>query len=269
MSPVSMSTSTPVSSSASTPAPDAGALVPDIQAERLIDGLAEAVAAEGYHATKIVSITSHSGLSRSTFYGHFSSKDDCFLFAFEAITSRMAEGIAQASDAAGDWPEAVKRGITAALRFLAAEPNYARLCIVEAINSTPDVTARYEEVMVRRLTPFLDPQGIDLPGEKLAELPQTLRDTIAGGILWIIYQSIVRGDVSRLEGLAPELIEFTLTPYLGAERARRLAHENLNDEGSSVSILHLLRSADLIRGRHPAPADAPKAFELIREDRER
>ncbi len=57
------------------------------------------------------------------------------------------------------------------------------------------------------------------------ELPGTLEETIVGGIFWIIYQRIVMGQVEEIEQLLPELVEFSLTPYVGAESAKRAAAE--------------------------------------------
>ena len=57
------------------------------------------------------------------------------------------------------------------------------------------------------------------------ELPGTLEETIIGGIFWIIYQRIIMGQAEQIEKLLPELVEFSLTPYLGAEAAKRAASE--------------------------------------------
>ena len=57
------------------------------------------------------------------------------------------------------------------------------------------------------------------------ELPETLEETIIGGIFWIIYQRIIMGQTEQIQELLPELVEFALTPYLGAEAAKRAAAE--------------------------------------------
>ncbi|HSS50638.1 MAG TPA: hypothetical protein VLX28_17000, partial [Thermoanaerobaculia bacterium] len=57
------------------------------------------------------------------------------------------------------------------------------------------------------------------------ELPGTLEETIVGGIFWILYQRIIMGQAEQIEQLLPELVEFSLTPYLGAEAAKRVAAE--------------------------------------------
>jgi hypothetical protein len=51
--------------------------------------------------------------------------------------------------------------------------------------------------------------------------------TIIGGIFWIVYQRIIMGQTEQIEELRPELVEFALTPYLGADAAKRAATEQL------------------------------------------
>ena len=61
------------------------------------------------------------------------------------------------------------------------------------------------------------------------ELPTTLEETIVGGIFWILYQRIIMGQAEQIEELLPELVEFSLTPYLGAEAAKRIAGRGSTD----------------------------------------
>ena len=59
------------------------------QRERLIAGLAEAVAEKGYGGTTIADITRHAAVSRRTFYEHFDGKDECFVAAFDTVTEQL------------------------------------------------------------------------------------------------------------------------------------------------------------------------------------
>src|SRR5215467_16170916 len=63
------------------------------QRERLIAGLAEAIAENGYASTTIAHITRHAAVSRRTFYEHFNSKDECFVAAYEAVMEQLRERI--------------------------------------------------------------------------------------------------------------------------------------------------------------------------------
>src|SRR5690349_14658926 len=69
------------------------------QRERLIAGLAEAVAEHGYSGTTIAHITSHAAVSRRTFYEHFASKDECFIAAYDSVMEQLRERVAAAFDA--------------------------------------------------------------------------------------------------------------------------------------------------------------------------
>jgi hypothetical protein len=57
------------------------------------------------------------------------------------------------------------------------------------------------------------------------ELPATLEETIVGGIFWILYQRVIMGQAEQIESLLSELLEFSLTPYLGGEAAKWIAAE--------------------------------------------
>ncbi|HET7177384.1 MAG TPA: TetR/AcrR family transcriptional regulator, partial [Solirubrobacterales bacterium] len=124
------------------------------QRERLIAGLAEAVAEHGYSGTTIAHITRHAAVSRRTFYEHFASKDECFVAAYDTVMAELRARVAAAIEAKGDdWPRAIKAGIAAMLGFLAAEPHLARLCMVEALVAGPVVVERYDAA-IRSFVPY-------------------------------------------------------------------------------------------------------------------
>src|SRR3954470_14651790 len=109
------------------------------QRERLLDAIANVVAEKGYAGTRVADITEYAGVSRKTFYELFTDKEDCFLAAYDAITAllmeRMANGLAAVADRS--WEEKVSALLGEFLRFLAAEPAFARMCIVEVLGSGP------------------------------------------------------------------------------------------------------------------------------------
>ncbi len=75
------------------------------QRERLIAGLAEAVAEKGYGGTTIADITRHAAVSRRTFYEHFDCKDECFVAAFDTVTGQLRERVGAAYEAEDDWAD--------------------------------------------------------------------------------------------------------------------------------------------------------------------
>jgi AcrR family transcriptional regulator len=194
------------------------------QRERLIAGLAEAIAENGYSGTTIAHITRHAAVSRRTFYEHFSSKDECFVAAYDTVMEELVERVSTAFDAEDDWPHAVKAGISAMLEFLAAEPHLARLCMVEALVAGPVVVERYDAA-IQSFVPYFQSGREGRPPEVLSRLSPTTEEALVGGMVSLISRRIIAGKAEQLEELLPDLVEFTLTPYLGSQEAAELAQE--------------------------------------------
>ena len=194
------------------------------QRERLIAGLAEAVAENGYAGTTIGHITRHAAVSRRTFYEHFSSKDECFIAAYDTVMAELRERVKVAFEAEDDWPHAVRSGIAAMLAFLASEPSLARLCMVEALVAGPVVVERYDSA-IQSFVPYFQSGREGRSPEVLARLSPTTEEALVGGMVSLISRRIIAGRAEQLEELLPDLVEFTLTPYLGSEEAAKVAQE--------------------------------------------
>jgi AcrR family transcriptional regulator len=192
------------------------------QRERLIAGLAEAVAENGYAATTIAHITRHAAVSRRTFYEHFNSKDECFVAAYDTVMAELSERIENAYAGESDWPQAVRAGIGAMLSFLAAEPNLARLCMVESMVAGPVVVDRYDAA-IQSLVPYLQAGREGRSEEVLSRLSPTTEEALVGGMVSLISRRIIAGQAAELEQLLPDLTEFALTPYIGSDEATKTA----------------------------------------------
>ena len=192
------------------------------QRERLIAGIAEAIAEHGYSGTTIAHITRAAAVSRRTFYEHFSSKDECFVAAYDTVMTELRERVTTAFEQAEEWPQAIKAGIDAMLQFLAAEPNLARLCMVEALVAGPAVVERYDAA-IQSFVPYFQEGREGRPPEVLARLSPTTEEALVGGMVSLISRRIIAGKTEELEDLLPDLVEFTLTPYLGSDEAAEVA----------------------------------------------
>ena len=192
------------------------------QRERLIAGLAEAIAENGYSGTTIAHITRAAAVSRRTFYEHFASKDECFVAAYDTVMKELRERVSTAFDAEEEWPQAIRAGIDAMLSFLAAEPNLARLCMVEALVAGPAVVERYDAA-IQSFVPYFQEGRKGRPPEVLSRLSSTTEEALVGGMVSLISRRIIAGKAEELEELLPDLVEFTLTPYLGSAEAAKIA----------------------------------------------
>jgi AcrR family transcriptional regulator len=176
---------------------------------RIMDALAELSAERGYEATKISDIVKRAGVARKTLYDNFEGKEEVFLAAFDAARDealrRVEEGAAE-----GSWRERLEGGLAAFLGYVAEQPTLAQMCMIEALSATPATTKRYEDA----LEAFVELTRQTLPRE--AKLPETIAETLVGGVAWIVYRQIRRGEAEGAEDLLPELIEFMTAPYVGA-----------------------------------------------------
>ncbi|HSS05024.1 MAG TPA: TetR/AcrR family transcriptional regulator [Solirubrobacterales bacterium] len=178
---------------------------------RIMDALAELTAEQGYEATKISDIVKRAGVARKTLYDNFEGKEEVFLAAFDGARDEVLRRVEEGStNPDGDWQDRVEGGLAAFLGYVAEQPTLARMCMIEALSATPATTRRYEDA----LESFVELARQALPRD--ARLPDTIAETLVGGVAWIVYQQIRRGEAARAEDLLPELTEFMVGPYLGA-----------------------------------------------------
>jgi len=181
-----------------------------------MDAIAELTAEQGYEATKIGDIVKRAGVARKTLYDNFEGKEEVFLAAFDAgveeALQRVEAGCAGAED---EWEARLLAGLAAFLAYVAEQPALARMCMIEALSATPAATERYENALQR----FVDLTGENVPHYK--ELPDTIEETLVGGVAWIVYQQIRRDEAAKAEELLPELSEFMLAPFEGAAKAQK------------------------------------------------
>lgn len=192
------------------------------QRERLIAGLAEAVAENGYSGTTIAHITRHAAVSRRTFYEHFNSKDECFIAAYDTVMTELNRRVGEAFDQEEEWPQGVRAGLAAMLEFLTSEPHLARLSMVEALVAGPVVVERYDAA-IQSLVPYFEAGRKGRSDEVLAGLSSTTEEALVGGIVSLISRRIFADRTGELEALLPDLVEFALTPYLGSTEAAKVA----------------------------------------------
>ena len=192
------------------------------QRQRILRATGELVAKRGYNAVTVELIVKRARVSYKTFYAHFANKEECFLELFDAVMAQTRAEIdaAVAAEAGAPWPQQVIAGLRALFDAFIADPLIARASIVEAPTVGPLIIERYERAMTV-LSPLLRQGRESSPNPE--ELPDTLEDTLAGGVLWSAYQRLIIGEADRISSLLPEAIEFVLRPYVGEAEAAKWA----------------------------------------------
>ena len=89
--------------------------------------MVEAVSRHGYARHDAARAGQLAGVSKSTFYEHFESKQDCFLSTFDDIIREVGRRIDEAFDRPGDLRERMRAGITTLFTVIAEQQAAASL----------------------------------------------------------------------------------------------------------------------------------------------
>jgi AcrR family transcriptional regulator len=183
------------------------------QRGRIFDGLAAALAYHGYEDTKITDVVELAGLSRATFYEHFRGKEACFAAAYEDGVERLAAVVEAAALGEDRWAMRLSAGLGAALDFLAADPPFAHLLLVEALAAARPARLEHERSLTR-LAEALRTQGAahasdDAVSEETARL-------LAGGLASHLSGRVLAGEAERLPDDHDLLLQYLFAPSLAA-----------------------------------------------------
>ena len=189
------------------------------QRERLLVAIAEVLDEAGYDKTTVSSIGSQARVSKSDFYRHFGSKDDCFLAAYDDAVEQLRGEVLEACAGHREWADGVCAGIASALAWFAAEPARANLLLVEGLRAGPAVYDRFL-LAVQSFVPYLRDGAPE--GASGGRPPEPADEAVVGGIASLLGRRVLAGEAEGLEQFFPDVAEFALTPYLGAAEARRI-----------------------------------------------
>lgn len=192
-------------------------LVRAVQRERLIAAMLDAAATLGYRETNVQDVIERAGVSRPTFYEHFTNKDDCFLAAFDAAARRLRARVSAAAAKGCDWRSRLRLSLAAVLAFAVAEPQTARTLIVEARAGSAEAT-QHRIDLLDGIAACLDATARELIAEPQPRSPLTAAGVV-GGVESVLYARLCRGEADQLETLLPSLMYFAVLPYEGQPAA--------------------------------------------------
>jgi AcrR family transcriptional regulator len=193
-------------------------LVSAVQRERLLAAMLRAAAELGYREANVQDVIERAGVSRPTFYEHFSNKEACFLAAFDVTAKRLRESIGAAAEKGGDnWRDRLRSGLETLLHFIASEPDAARTVIVEARAASLEAVTRRDELL-DHFSRCIDQQVRDCMPTAPAYSAVTAAG-IVGGVEALLYSRLTKGEVKDLDALLPSMMYFLVLPYAGHEAA--------------------------------------------------
>lgn len=187
------------------------------QRDRLLDSMAQACSEKRYAEVSVADVVARARVSRSTFYEIFPDKEACFLAAYDAILGRfVSEVIRACQDPELTWPEQIEIGIETSLNFLAAEPAFARMCIVDMFSAGPAALERYLSAL-RLISAFVDTARQRMPGAE--DVPVSVSGMVIGGAAVVIRGEIVDERTELLPSVGPDILYAILAQYMDQDEA--------------------------------------------------
>jgi AcrR family transcriptional regulator len=188
--------------------------------ERVLRATAGCIAEHGYPATTVAEIAARGRLSQRTFYEHFASKEEATIAALDSSGARMLAAILPTVRRTADWPTAVRGAFATLCGFLATEPDFAYLRIVE----TYSAGAQALEIRDRGGEELLAALLEAAPPEVAEKAHPTMVEMIAAAVYANLYNSLSVAGADQLPRSVALLTYLTLSPIIGAEDACKAAN---------------------------------------------
>ncbi len=183
--------------------------------ERLLLSILHLAAVDDYHELSTPQIAEEAGVPIEIFLELFSSKEECFLAAFDALGDRLLQVAADPDLVSGEWPWAVRRVLGDLMGLLAARPLYAQTIARVAPAAGAQALARNME-LAESIATLLTEGAPEDARNPLA------REAVAGAIWHTVRYQVLSGQVHLLPALADYLAYVTLAPFIGADAAADL-----------------------------------------------
>ncbi len=109
--------------------------------QRLLDAALQLFSELGFHDTSVDEMVAQARTSKSAFYEHFESKEDCFRVLLEQEGGALVGAVQAAAKDGGGHRERTRLGIAAFVNTCASRSRVARLLLVESVGLSPSIEA--------------------------------------------------------------------------------------------------------------------------------
>jgi AcrR family transcriptional regulator len=108
---------------------------------RLLDAALQLFAEMGFHDTSVDEVVAQARTSKSAFYEHFESKEDCFRVLLQQEGGALIAAVRAAASVGADHRARTRLGIAAFVTACARQSRVARLLLVESVGLSPSIEA--------------------------------------------------------------------------------------------------------------------------------
>jgi AcrR family transcriptional regulator/DNA-binding MarR family transcriptional regulator len=206
-------------SASSSDSPDAAAArVSELQRLRLVSATVTVASERGFEEMSVARVLACAGVSRSTFYEHFDSREDCFLAALEETVHRVGSPvIAVYRHHRGGWSERLRSSLETLLEQLDADPDATRVIFLEAALGAGPRVETYTTRLLGRLRIAVD-RGRTATREGARPFPLAA-EAIVGGVLAVIRGRLLEEHSESLVTLLNPLMSMIVATFEGPSAA--------------------------------------------------
>jgi len=201
-------------------------------ARRLLDGMARAVAAKGYGDATIADIVREAGVSRRTFYEHFTTKAECLIALYEMASLRGLDVLRKAIDARQHWDAQLEEALAAYFAAMAANPDLLRTLFIEILGLGSAGLAARRRVN-QQIAEFILFVANSPSAARKRKLSPQMAVAVVGGINELVLTYIERDRVSALQELVGPASELVRAAVLSPGRSARATTPRARSAGAA------------------------------------
>ncbi|HEX5658101.1 MAG TPA: TetR/AcrR family transcriptional regulator [Polyangiales bacterium] len=175
---------------------------------RLLLAMAEALAEQGFAQTSVADVVRRARVSKRTFYEHFTSRDECYLATYSALSEAMLGLIKQAAQIDAPPEQRLAAACYTYLEALQSIPEVTRTFFTEiqmagplALKAQRRVHDRFADVMFE----LLEQGRSEHPGAR--PLSRMMAVAIVGAANELLMKRIDEGKPDKLRDLGDHVVE--------------------------------------------------------------
>jgi AcrR family transcriptional regulator len=166
--------------------------------------MADAVAEKGFAWVTVADVISRAGVSRETFYEHFSDKEQCFIAVIDQGARVLYEILGSVVSAEADDPvQRLDRVMKAYLNTLAGEPAFAKAFLIDAYGAGPKAIARRIELQRR----FIDLVAEIFDSTEPDSVGRFACEALVASLSSMVTVRVGSGRLEELPGLREPIME--------------------------------------------------------------
>jgi AcrR family transcriptional regulator len=233
-----------------------------VHRDRIVRAMAAIVCEHGYARASVAAVCARAAVARRAFYRVFEGREDCFLAILDDGHAQACALVSQAFERSADWLEGLRVALAELLLFFEAEPQIARVCMVESLAVGGWALERRERHVSSLTQLVLDYWQRVAPGEPY---PFASVGTMAA-VLAIVQREPLSGRSEPLICMLGPLIRVIVTPYLDG---RVVTAEVLEAERLAASLLAARAERDVLEAEPAVSSALPPLLADARAHRAR